>query len=380
LTRLLILTPGELTRDPRARRAADSARATGLDVVSASLAAPTDALALAGASRTFRHAELVGRWHLRPLERELRGLFRLLRLLHRTRTLVRNARRLLPVDIVHANDLDTLPAGWLLARRDHARLVYDAHELYSAQETDPPRLYRAVTLALERKLARRADALVTTGETFATEVTQRLRLARPPLIVLNAPELWPDPPKPPSDGPLRIAYQAAADHSGRPLDDLIAAATFVPEALWTVRIVRFDSAQRRRELMERGLSTRVAIEEPVAADHMRDGLIGHHAGLILQRPVTPNDGLAVPNKLFEYMMAGLAVIAPNLPGLVTIVEGEGVGVLYDAGDPASLAEAVRSLAADRPRLDGFRTRARELAVTRYNAEAERPTLRRAWGV
>jgi glycogen(starch) synthase len=287
---------------------------------------------------------------------------------------------MLPVEIIHANDFDTLPAGWLLARRGAARLVYDAHELYSAHETDPPWLYRATALFVERALARRADAVVTTGDTFASEVKERLRLREPPIIVLNAPEVWPDhSPESPDRGPLRIAYHAAADHAGRPIDDLVNAAAVLPDTVWTVRVIQLDLIRHRQRLVDRGLDTRVSFEAPLPADRLHEGLIGHHAGLILQRPITPNDALAIPNKLFEYMMAGLAVIAPNLPGLAIVGE-EGIGILYDAGDPMSLADAVRSLAADRPRLDRFRKRARELAVTRYNAEAERPALRRAWGI
>src|SRR6185437_13067932 len=86
-----------------------------------------------------------------------------------------------------ANDLDTLPAGYLIARARRARLVYDAHELYSGFEADPPRLWWRLSLALEGLFARRSDAVVTVSEPIAAELTRRLRLRRTPVLVLNCP-------------------------------------------------------------------------------------------------------------------------------------------------------------------------------------------------
>ena len=82
--------------------------------------------------------------------RELRGLFRLVRLGAATARLVRAGRRFGRFDVVHANDLDTLPAAWLIgAPRPGARLVYDAHELYGEQERDAPRLNALALGAVE---------------------------------------------------------------------------------------------------------------------------------------------------------------------------------------------------------------------------------------
>ena len=64
---------------------------------------------------------------------------------------------------------------------------------------------------------------------------------------------------------------------------------------------------------------------------------------------------------------------------------DGLLVLNDAynANPASVRAAIDALArlgADREALDEMRRRARELAVTRFNAEAQRPNLMRAWGL
>jgi glycosyltransferase involved in cell wall biosynthesis len=66
--------------------------------------------------------------------------------------------------------------------------------------------------------------------------------------------------------------------------------------------------------------------------------------------------------------------------MAPLVEGEALGLTYEPGRPDALAAALVELAADRPRLDGMRRRARELALERFNAEEQRHGLEAAWGL
>jgi glycosyltransferase involved in cell wall biosynthesis len=389
LRRLLLLTPAELTRDPRARRAAIAARGHGLDVlgvcgrVSGEEPVPLDGVAVIrvgprGATDPLREGgrAIPGR---SLLGRELVGLFRIARLALRTVRLWRAGRRVAGVAIVHAHDLDTLPAGWLVARRRRARLVYDAHELYSSFEPDPPRLYRTVMLALEGALARRADAVVTVNEPIARELQTMLGLEQRPLVVLNVPTLEPENSRAPSAGMLRAIYQGAFG-PGRPLDELLAAVHEATNVHLTLRVVRIPAETLRAEVERWGLEGRVAIEQPLPPDRLIQGLRGRDVGVIFDRPHTRNSELSLPNKFFEYLMAGLAVVAPRLPALAERVEADGVGLTYTPGRPDELGTALERLAADRSLLEAMRRRARDLAVERYNAQAQEPALLAAWGL
>lgn len=382
---LLILTSAELTRDPRARRAAEAGVARGWAVVGLSPASGGAPVPLEGVrviriggdrmSATLRAAGLGGGRRDGTVLRELRGLYRLGRLARLTVALVRASRIIPDVSVVHANDFDTLPAGRAIARRCNARLVYDAHEIYTAQEADPPRAFRAVAGFLERLLARRAEAVVTVNEPIAAELNRRLGLRRPALVVHNAPPTIEVAAPDPDSGPLRVVYQGALGH-GRQLEDLLEAAEQAGDAVSiSIRVVgppRDELAARAGGLVE--------VLEPVAPNELVSALASFDVGVIVTRPLTINDELAAPNKLFEYLMAGLAVAAPDLPGVAAILHGHEVGVTFAPGDPADLARVLRELAADRPRLQRLRAAARDLAVTRYNAEAERPALEAAWGV
>jgi len=391
VSRLLVLTPGELTRDPRARRTVLAARAHDLEVVGLSAGldggdpVPLDGvrivrLAPPHVTTTLRGAGLGGMRTSNPLVRELRGVFRLGRLATTTARLARAGRLLGPVEIVHANDLDTLPAGYLVSRRHGSRLVYDAHELYSDQEPDPPRVHRFVAERLESMLARRTDAVVTVSEPIAAELTRRLRLGHEPFVVLNCPERSDDAVESaPHDGPLRAIYQGAMG-PGRPLDDLLRAAETASGVHLTLRVAGADIDALRGAVRARGLDARIAVVEPVPPDRLLEGLRGFHVGLIINRPVTRNDELVFPNKLFEYMMAGLAVAVPRLPGMAPLVEEAGIGVTFEPGSPEALGAALSALAGDRDGVARMASSARRLALEQYNAEAQSSVLPRAWGL
>lgn len=383
---LLLLTPSELTRDVRARRAALAARERGYEVlglcgqVSGETPVPLDGvrvLRVGGPSRIDPRwvGGVAGRPREGHVQRELRALLRLARLLVRAARL-RWVGRTLRVGVVHANDLDTLPAGFLLARRSGARLVYDAHELYSEFESPAPRIAGRLMRLLEGSLARRADTVVTVSDGMALELQARLRLREPPLVVLNAPRRAEAPPPRAAGGPLRVVYQGGLG-PGRSLEDLLDAARADGVEL-TIRIRMADPSTLRAEVERRGLAERVRVADPVPPDAVLEALSEFEVGVIVDRALTRNSELSLPNKLFEYLMAGLAVVAPHLETIGPLLEGERVGVTYDPSDPDGLASALERLAADRESVAELQGRARQLAHDRLNAEAAADVLARAW--
>lgn len=385
--RLLVVTPRELTRDVRARRQVEAALGGGLEVVGLS-GTPGDEspVELRGIeivrvrserlSDELRRLGLGGMRRSRPLVRELRGLWRLVRLGKTTFALARAGRGLGTFDVVHVNDLDALPAGALLARRSNARLVYDAHELYRYMEGDPPRLYTAIVSLLESRLARRAT-VATNCELFARELERLLHLSNEAVVVLNCPDRIDSIPQSEPGARLRVIYQAAADYEARPVSDLVEAALHAPDADITIRVVHIDQRAVEERIRAAGVEDRVRIVPPVQPDRLVEELFGFDAGVIINRDITPNSTLSVPGKLWEYGMAGLATVAPASPGL-RVVDELGVGLTFPAGEPAELGRVLQRLASDRSLLEQLRARARELALSTYNSQTQGDVLRALW--
>ena len=103
---------------------------------------------------------------------------------------------------------------------------------------------------------------------------------------------------------------------------------------------------------------RVHVADPVPPERGLEALGGHHVGLLFDRPLTRNAELSAPNKLFEYLMAGLAVVAPHLETLGPLVLDEGIGATYDPDRPAALRPMLEELAATPSGWPAMRRRAR----------------------
>src|SRR5439155_13926241 len=104
-----------------------------------------------------------------------------------------------PTALYHANDLDTLSAGVVLSRWNRVPLVYDAHELFSAQFAGSSRQFRGILFWLEHWLIRSAHKVVTVNDSIAETLGQWHRVPKP-IVVMNCPFAV-QPARPSSDGP-----------------------------------------------------------------------------------------------------------------------------------------------------------------------------------
>ncbi len=102
------------------------------------------------------------------------------------------------------------------------------------------------------------------------------------------------------------------------------------------------------------------------------------AGLILLHP-TRNYSVIRPNKLYEYMAAGLPVIASDFSHWRRVVAEEGCGLLVDPLDSAAVAKAIEYIFDHPEEAAAMGERGRKAAARRYNWESEGETLLDAYG-
>jgi glycosyltransferase involved in cell wall biosynthesis len=104
----------------------------------------------------------------------------------------------------------------------------------------------------------------------------------------------------------------------------------------------------------------------------------HDVGLALEQPVSRNRLETVTNKIFFYLLAGLAVAATDTPGQRRVMsEVPDAGFLYSPGDHAALARGLQRWLDDPAALQRARAAALEAARTRWSWEIEREQLLRA---
>ena len=262
---------------------------------------------------------------------------------------VRRLVRQMPARVYHASDLYTLPALAGAARFHRARLVFDARELYpdTPAVADRP-LVRAVWRAVERRYVPRADLVLTVGEGLADVLAQRYPLRRPPLVLHNAPAPYTGPPAdlrgraglPPD---ARIVLHTGALRAGRGLHDLVRAMAGVPATL-----VLLGDGPLGAELarLAETAEADVRIVPPVPPAEVPAYAAAADVGAVPLEDSSLNLRLALPNKLFEYVAAGLPVVATALPELARVVKGGGIGLTVPPGDVPALHDALRRLLDD----------------------------------
>ncbi|WP_055492157.1 glycosyltransferase [Streptomyces sp. TP-A0356] len=285
-------------------------------------------------------------------------------------------------DVVHCHNLHLSLPALLVARRRRAALVYDAHELEACMHRWP---VRQVIEWWERAVWRRSRARITTNASRAAYL-EKLHGDRP-VVVGNYPRT-PDADVEPKDLRRRLGiprdrlvliFQGGFYLDSRCFDTVAAALRDLPEWHWV--IIGFgsdDSVRKLHEIVaECGIEDRTSILPAVPVDELLSYTAAADVGVVALTNAHLNCYLGDTNKLFEYLMAGLAVVGSDFPEVRRALLGNGIGpagALFDPAEPASVARALRE-AADG--LETFRRNAEKLRGT-YSWETESRTLTRLY--
>jgi glycosyltransferase involved in cell wall biosynthesis len=238
-----------------------------------------------------------------------------------------------PFDVVHAHDFNTLELAATYASRWSAALVYDTHELWfdRALPGRPTPLWRARGRRFEVSLAGQARFVITVSDGIARRLRERgLADVR---VVRNTFPLVDDVPALP-ERPEGLLY-AGRVGAGRDLPTVVAAA----RQLAPFRTVLMGSVDPNYRL-DLGPVETVAER---SIDEVDDTLRSYGISLVTLTNTCENHRLALPNKLFHAVRAGVPVVAADLPEMRAVVTQYKLGTLYKPGDSASLTAAVREL-------------------------------------
>jgi glycosyltransferase involved in cell wall biosynthesis len=258
-------------------------------------------------------------------------------------------------DVVHAHDAAMLLPGLLGARLTRARLVYDSHELATGVPYRDGR-WAAFVRAIERIAVPRADAVITVTEGIAERMQALYGLRQRPAVVRNVTELTaPAAPTGALRARLGIEGEPLILHQGAPAPDrggeqLIVAMAELPAAhlvfLGSSPFSGYEDGLREQAAAA-GLADRVHFLPSVPLERLLEHTADADVGVSLLQDSCENHRLALPNKVFEYVAAGVPIVVSALPELIRLVEENGIGWTVPPADPAALAERLRAALAER---------------------------------
>ena len=266
-------------------------------------------------------------------------------------------------DAIHAHDMHVLGVAVHAARRARAsgrevKVVYDAHEYVAGLAVAGSFTPRSIAgwADLEARYAPLADRVIAVSPGSADAIQHRLALPRRPDVVLNVPVVDPEPTTQslrgacglPADVPLAVYSGGIREVRG--IDTAIDAVGRLPGVHLAVVCVPSSRSRQVDRLAQRargaGLAERVHFVDPVGPGHVVPYLASADVGLIPMQGGWLNHELTLPNKLFEYAVAGLPVVVSDLRSLGGVVREHGLGETFAPGDAGSLAAALAAVLAD----------------------------------
>jgi glycosyltransferase involved in cell wall biosynthesis len=302
---------------------------------------------------------------------------RLARATEATRRVLRGAMAV-DADVYHLHDPELLPVAAALKARGTC-VVFDAHEDLPKQVMGKhyiPGALRGLlstgVRAFERSICRSLDAIVT-----ATPVIRDKFLGDNPVTIdiNNYPWMGELDAGPDVGWPQkrREVCFIGGMTSIRGVRELVQAMALSTSSVTLVLGGTFQEPGLEAALQAEPGWARTRAAGQLGRAQVREVLSHAMAGLVTFLPL-PNHVDAQPNKMFEYMSAGLPVIASHFPLWREIIEGNDCGLCVDPQKPAEIAAAIDRLVSDPALARRLGDNGRAAVRSTYNWEAEQNKL------
>ncbi|KAA3597166.1 MAG: glycosyltransferase [Calditrichaeota bacterium] len=255
-----------------------------------------------------------------------------------------------PSEFYHANDLDSLPIGVFLSSVSGGKLIYDSHEIYTETEglSQKPKEQK-IWKWVEKKLIPFVDETITVCASIGKELEKMYKLPKV-WIVRNVSEKFKIETK--SESPFHfektILYQGIL-RKGRGLEILVRILEFLPENYGVAVLGEGDEVLKKELLdlaQEKGFEKRLKFYGKVPLDELLSYTSHADLGTVLAEDICLNYYYILPNKLFQYLMAGVPVLVSDFPELSNIVDTYKVGVKTNPKNLQETAEKIVLLMED----------------------------------
>ena len=255
-------------------------------------------------------------------------------------------------DVIVAHDLPMLPLAKQLADKTGAKLVYDSHELFSEQEFSYWEKRRWGEI--EAKYISACDAIITVNASIAAEL-ERHYPVKNVNVIYNAEQTTSLPKASKvfhrafnlTDEKRILLFQGGLS-AGRNIENLVMAMQHVQDES-VVLVVLGDGLilnKLKKNVEKCHLQGKVKFHPAVAQSDLLSFTVAADAGVIPYQSNCLNSYYCTPNKLFEYIAAGIPILATDLPEITKIVAGNTIGTVGDTSSSGKMAGLIDSFFSD----------------------------------
>lgn len=255
------------------------------------------------------------------------------------------------LDVLYANDLDTLGANALVSLIRRKPLIYDSHEYFlGVPEIQHKGLVKWVWKSIENFSFPQVNSFITVNDSIARLyskvykkricVIRNMSLRSAINFDKNISDL--DLPK----DTFVMVMQGAGINIDRGYEEAILSMKQIDNALLLI-IGKGDVIEVLKSIVKaHNLESKVRFLGVLPYAKMMQYTAASHLGLTLDKDLSINYKFSLPNKLFDYINAGIPVLGSNLPEVAKIINDYEVGIITDEVTPEAIAKAVNSIIKD----------------------------------
>jgi glycosyltransferase involved in cell wall biosynthesis len=281
-------------------------------------------------------------------------------------------------DFILINLVDNLPFAVKLKKKTGAKIIYDSQEYFVGQYQKYDPIQLKWVMEAEKENIRQVDILIATTNAMKDQLENDYQLTIPSFRVRNVPSekmLPKSTNRVKNDAVVYLVWHGMTIflENARGVHFLLEA---VARTKANVQLVLQGFINEEQKFLLDKYITRLSLQgkvilKPAAHPYeIISSLTNYDIGLIGELAEEDNQRLTSSNKLFDYLHAGLAVIAPDLPGLNETIKENGIGLTYSVADVDSLARAIESLASDKQLLFEYKEKAYKTASEEMNWEKD----------
>ncbi len=282
-----------------------------------------------------------------------------------------------------SNDLDTLAANGLASKIKGGFLIYDSHEYFTGvPEIQNRPLVKKVWELIEKICIRSCDAVFTVNESIAQIYRNKYQINVD--VIRNVPVTGITLPRGKSKDEIReklkikpeekvVILQGAGINIDRGAEEAVEAMTYTNH-IRLVIIGGGDVIHKLNQMVaDNNLEDKVTFLPKMPYNQLINYTAAADAGLTFDKGSNPNYLYSLPNKLFDYIKAGIPVLASRLPELEKIIEKYDIGMFIENHDPRHIAEMIDKMFIDDKRIEYWKNNL-ILASKELNWENESKSL------